>query len=89
MYYAMYDWTAKKSNPGYGFANTKRALAFSTKAKLNAFLVECEDYDFSAKRITRRNAMKMLEPIPEGRDKGLPINDPVTCDYVTLWKSQY
>lgn len=92
MYYAMIDTTARKSNPGYGFANAKRALAFSTKAKLNAFLDEREDYDFSAKRITRREAMKMLETIPhsfKGRDKGLSLDGPDTFDYVTLRESNY
>ena len=30
-YYAMIDRTATKSNPGYGFANTKQALGFYSK----------------------------------------------------------
>jgi hypothetical protein len=77
MTYAIYDITARKSNPGHGFANSKRAVAFSTIEKMKAFLAERDNYDFSAKRITRREAMVMLEPCYDSRDKGLWLDPEV------------
>jgi hypothetical protein len=74
MVYAMYDWTAKCENPGHGFANTKNAVAFSTRKKLDEFLTARGDWDLSARRISRSDAMKMLVRVYGQADKGLPLN---------------
>jgi hypothetical protein len=89
MFYAMYDFTARESNPGYGFANSKRAVCFTSKTSLDAFLKCRENWDFSAKRITRVEAMKMLETVPGTNDKGLEHGAVGSCDYVTLRESKY
>jgi hypothetical protein len=69
MVYAMYDTTVSKNNPGHGFANAKRVIAFSTKAKLESFL-EGRNFDMTAKRVSRAFALKNLET-DGGADKGL------------------
>lgn len=89
MFYAMYDTTARESNPGYGFANAKRAVCFTSKTSLDAFLKGRENWDFSAKRITRAEAMKMLETVPGTSDKGLERGAVGSYDYVTLRESKY
>lgn len=67
--------TASKENPGHGFANTKRAVCFSTYDKLIDFLNERQNWDLSAKRITRKEAMKHLEPYyGERGQKGLDLD---------------
>lgn len=76
MTYAMYDTTVRPSNPGYGFSNAKRALAFSFREDRDAFVANRESYDFSAIKISRREAMKMLEPIYGGPDMGLWLDGP-------------
>ena len=90
MVYAMYDITATKSNPGYGFANSKKAVSFTTSIKLADFL-ESRKFDFSAKRITRKEAMTMLESVYGGQDKGLTLDsiDMATCKMVVLRSSKY
>ena len=84
MFYAMYDFTARKGNPGYGFANTKKAVAFTSKEKMNSFLHEREAYDFSSKRITRKEAMKMRDTVPFAFAKGLALDGIDICNYVIL-----
>ena len=73
MVYAMIDWTAKKSNPGYGFANAKKAIAFSSAAKRDEYLADRSIYDLSACKITRKKAMTMLERYPDG-SRVLPLD---------------
>ena len=74
MYYAMYDFMTYKGNPGRGFANTKSGIAFKTRAERDAFLAEKGNYDFTAKAITRAEAMTMLEAVYDSRgDKGLRL----------------
>lgn len=74
-YYAIYDLTAKKNNPGNGFANTKKAVCFSTFSKLMDFLEARKDWDYSSKRITRKEAMSMLESFyGEKGKKGLDLD---------------
>jgi hypothetical protein len=88
MFYAKYDFTAKESNPGYGFANAKRAVCFTGADSLLAFIKGRENWDFSAKRITRAEAMKMLETVPGTNDKGLPHGCINSADYVTFRESK-
>ena len=54
-YYAKYDRSVSKSNPGYGFLNTKRVKIFRTRAQRNNFLDNRQDWDFSAGVIKRRD----------------------------------
>lgn len=89
MFYALYDTTAREGNPGYGFANAKCAAAFTTKGNLDAFRAP---WDLSARRIPRREALKLLEFLPDTRDRGLYLNPdgkyPTTCmDTVVLRRS--
>jgi hypothetical protein len=51
-FYVKIDWTVSKSNPGHGFANSKKIVGFTSKAKAKAFLVE-RFFDLSAKMIKR------------------------------------
>lgn len=86
-WYAVYDWTVHPSNPGHGFANAKKAIAFSSKGKRDAFLASRDDFDFSAKPITRKAAMKMLgRYYDDPRRKGLEL-DSIGGDMVVLWES--
>jgi hypothetical protein len=87
MVYALYDWTARKGNSSYGFSNTKRAIAFSSIAKRDFFLSSRKEYDFSARKITRQEALKMLEPMPNGEGKGLPLDELYT--FTCLRPSKY
>jgi hypothetical protein len=91
MVYAIYDTTAKKGNPGHGFANTKRALAFSSIDKLADFLGERKVYDYSARRATRREVMTMLESVCGESDRGLWIDEipSGSGNMVILRKSAY
>lgn len=50
-FYVKFDMTAKKSNPGHGFANTKRYLAFESKKKAISFCEERKAFDFSCKLV--------------------------------------
>jgi hypothetical protein len=74
VFYALYDTTAREGNPGYGFANAKFAAAFTTKGNLDAFLAFRAPWDLSARRIPRREALKLLEFLPDTRDRGLYLN---------------
>jgi len=84
MFYALYDFTASEGNPGHGFANSKGAVAFVTKEKMAAFLLERENFDFSARRITRKQAMTMLETVPGTNNKGLQLNKIGADEFVSL-----
>jgi len=74
-YYAMYDWTVRESNPGRGFANTKSAIAFTSKKERDAFVKERSWYDYATVIISRRQALKMLESLPYAFERGLKLND--------------
>ena len=73
-YYALFDSTVSRYNHGYGFSNSKRAICFSTYKKMMDF-VKSRYFDFSCKRISRKQAMKMLEPYYNTNSKGLLIDD--------------
>lgn len=92
MIYAFYDTTVSKNNPGHGFANSKQYAAFSTKAKLDTFLAGRASFDFTARRVTRSDAMKNLET-NGGPDKGLYL-DPVAgnlheAEFIVLRASRW
>ena len=88
--YLMIDTTAKKSNPSFGFCNTKIAIAFESKELRESFLDARANWDLSAKNITRNQAMKMLKTIPCSQDKGLPLNQEEICEnYIVLRESAY
>lgn len=85
-FYAMYDWTVTKSNPGAGFANSKKAVAFTSKAARDAFVAD-RYYDNSAKAITRREAVKMAEVLSERGDKGIMIHN--SADAVVIYRARW
>ena len=64
-----------KKEYGHGFANSKR-VAYGTHAEVKAFL--SSTYDLSAKKVTRRFAMRNLETLQDG--KGLRH---ISGDYMT------
>ena len=76
MLYAFYDTTVSRSNPGRGFANSKQHAAFSTQEKLEAFLDARKAFDFTAKRVSRAEALKNLDSDENG-NRGLYL-DPVS-----------
>jgi len=93
-YYVQYDRFIENHNftstvPSYGFANTKEAVAFSTKQKMQAF-IDARPNDLSCRRISRREAFQMA-----ARDGNnnlvLPLDDVIDkCVYfVTVRKSNY
>ena len=88
-FYAIYDFTAKKSNAGFGFANAKKAIAFTTKKARDEFVDSRKYWDFSCDAITRKQAMTMLESIHETLSKGLPVDSIDAIEMVTLWESRY
>lgn len=57
-FYAKIDKTAKKENPGFGFANTKSAVAFKSKKDAIAFVDDRKSFDFSCTLIKRSEAVK-------------------------------
>ena len=60
-YYVQYDWSVAKNNSGYGFSNTKRAVAFLNKKQASEFVSVRSRYDFTCERITRAAAYKLKE----------------------------
>lgn len=78
MVYAIIDTTARKNNPSHGFANTKKAIAFTTKEKRTAFLADREAWDLSARKIPRKLAMTMLI-----RDQDNDLVLPLDCENET------
>jgi hypothetical protein len=72
MVYAMYDTFVTANNPGFGFCNTKCAVAFINIKKLNEFL-KLHSYDYSAKRISRDEARKYAWYILDTNDRGIEI----------------
>ena len=82
MLYAFYDTTVSKANPGYGFANSKQYAAFSTLEKLEAFLDLRKSFDFTARRVSRAEALKNLDWDGD-RSRGLFI-DPVS----SVWEDR-
>lgn len=50
-FYVKFDMTVKKTNPGFGFANTKRYLAFESKQKALDFFNKQKTFDFSCKLV--------------------------------------
>lgn len=88
-YYAMYDWTVAAANPGFGFANTKRAIAFDSKGKRDQFVKDQREFDYSCEKITRAQAMTMLENEPMTANKGLPLNDLDGIDFFVMRYKRY
>lgn len=78
-YYAQYDgFIASHSRtmdtPGYGFANTKEAVAFSTKEKMETFIKE-HPLDLTCHRISRRDAFRMASEYSDNGHAGvLPLD---------------
>lgn len=90
MFYAMFDLTVHKGNPGYGFANSKAALAFRTKKEREQFLKDREYFDFTAKALSRGDALKMVEQVyDDPHDKGLYVNKYLGEEMVVLRHSPY
>lgn len=91
MHYLLIDSTAIKNNPSFGFCNTKMAIAFDTKELREKFYNDRKDWDLSSKRITRKEAMKMLVTVDcNTNDKGLPLNQKWKHeDTVVLRKCKY
>ena len=90
-YYAMCDWTVSPSNPGAGFANTKKAYAFWSKKDRDEFLGD-RWFDTTAKALTRAEAEKMAETVFGGKDKGVEIfreNDQEVPQYVIMRRSKW
>jgi len=88
MFYAKFDRTVRQSNPGFGFCNTKTALAFRTRRERDAFVAERESYDFSTSAITRAEAMRMLERVYDHPyDKGLFVGKYIEGSMVVLRSS--
>jgi hypothetical protein len=65
-YYAIIDsFQEGKSGFGYGFANTKTAVAFRTKQARDEYLDAT--MDLSARACTRQEALRYVEPIRDDR----------------------
>lgn len=73
MYYAIFDLSVEPGNPGFGFSNTKKVLVFSNKKDMEDVLKFRRTFDLSARRISRKNAMKHLERLYNG-DRGLLLD---------------
>ena len=73
MYYAKYDFTTNPQNAGNGFANSKKCYAFYTKKDRNNFISYREDFDFSCKAITRREALSFAFNLNGIMGKGVEI----------------
>lgn len=83
-YYAQYDEfveSHKSNTPSYGFSNTKKAIAFTSREKRDAFVASM-DMDLSCKAITRKEAFTMLESFPYG-EKAIRL-DAIDGDYWTV-----
>lgn len=69
-FYAKYDWSAKPSNPGFGFANAKRVAVFLSKSERDAFVDYREDFDYSCEPISQKDALTYRESGPDGEKGG-------------------
>lgn len=75
-YYLQIDTTVTPNNPGHGFCNSKKILAFDSLALLTEVEID-RYYDLTCKRVTRAKAMKNLETLYNGDNKGV--------DLITSW----
>lgn len=92
MYYAMIDMSVKETNPGRGFANSKAALAFYSKADRDKAVADRAQYDFSARAITRKQLFKygLLEQVRDHQGCfGVYIGGTHYSDMVVLRASKY
>ena len=78
-YYAQYDsyldghWRTQDM-PSFGFSNTKEAVAFSTKEKMETF-IKGHSFDLTCHRISRKDAFKMANEYSDnGHDRVLPLD---------------
>jgi len=91
-YYAKYDTFQdhNRDNAGWGFANTKRAIAFNSKKQRDDFVKKQSDFDYSCEAITREVALQMLELCPMSNDKGvLLVLADGNFDFLILRASKY
>ena len=89
-YYAQYDRTVSRSNPGHGFCNSKAAIAFSSKDKRDAFVASRDHFDMTCFPISRKKAMTMLDIVDPNNNKGLPLDQVGQYEnYVILYHSRY
>jgi hypothetical protein len=72
-YYAIFDLSVEPENPSFGFCDTKKVLAFSRRQDLDAALKYRRAFDLSARRISRKEAMKHLDRLYTG-DRGLLLD---------------
>jgi hypothetical protein len=77
-YYAQYDSFIESHSrtmdmPSFGFANMKKAVAFSTKEKMETF-IKRHSFDLTCRRISRRDAFKMAECGDNGCNRVLPLD---------------
>ena len=84
MYYAMYDSVVSKQNPGFGFANSKNAIAFKTKKERQDFIEKRKSFDFSVKPITRKEVNSFLEELPFPHEYGVQVGSLDSWEYVVL-----
>lgn len=92
-YFVKYDkfvaHSEHSNTPSGGFANTRAAVVFDSEEKRDHFVKEQSIFDLSCEKITRAEAMTMLEQVPLTGDKGLPLNSIGGYNYLTLRKSKY
>ena len=76
-YYAQIDWTARKANPGYGFANTKRATFFNSETERDRYVSIRSTWDYSCKKLKLSEAIKYREEV---FDAGIGLFSPEHYD---------
>jgi hypothetical protein len=57
-YYLRIDTTVSKQNPGFGFCNSKKIMAFKSFDLREKALEFFREFDFSCQSLTRKQALK-------------------------------
>jgi GTP-binding protein EngB required for normal cell division len=85
-YYAEYDYFVKKSNPGYGFCNTKKVVAFESKRERDQFVDERSEFDYTVKAVTRKYALKNKSVLFDGQGWYVGKKIAGTTDRSAYWE---
>lgn len=67
MYYALMDYFVTKDNRGHGFANTKEVVFFETRVSRDKFIEQREDYDYSCRPLSYKDARKFARHTRYGK----------------------
>lgn len=76
-YYLRLDTTVTKQNPGFGFCNSKKIIAFTSFALREKAHELISDFDYSCQTLTRKQAWKdtVSHELDYNGDRVIPVYD--------------